>query len=186
MDDESDWQRQVLIGLIVLVTVGAVVGGLVAVVTIKAADLAGIDETTANTGLHRPRVGGGGPANSGSSSAPTESTPPPAGGGRSVGPTAPTRGGSPADAGITLIASPRAVSTYERINLTGSYVAADGTVLQVQRKEGGRWVDFPAVATVRDGAFSTYIETGHTGVNMLRVLAVGRAEVSNIVRVQVS
>ena len=43
MDDETDWQRQLLVGLAVLVAVGALIGGIVALISIKAADYAGID-----------------------------------------------------------------------------------------------------------------------------------------------
>src|SRR3954463_4147953 len=103
VDDESDWQRQVLVGLVVLVTVGAIVGGIVALITIKAADLAGIDDTAANTGLHRP---GGGPGGSGSGSptdtATTGSTSAPTTGATTGNdPTGPTRTGTP-DTAFTL------------------------------------------------------------------------------------
>ena len=55
MDDETDWQRQLLVGLAVLVAVGALIGGIVALISIKAADYAGIDggasTTNPSTGL---------------------------------------------------------------------------------------------------------------------------------------
>jgi hypothetical protein len=97
VEDESDWQRQVLIGVLVLVTVGAVVGGIVALITIKAADLAGIDDSAANTGLHH-RPGGPGAGATGSdatsSSAPstTETT--------STEPTEPTEPTGPTASGL--------------------------------------------------------------------------------------
>ena len=49
MDDESNWQRQVLVGLTVLVAVGALIGGVVALVSIKAADMAGISGDTSSS-----------------------------------------------------------------------------------------------------------------------------------------
>jgi hypothetical protein len=190
LDEESDWQRQVLVGLIVLVTVGAVVGGIFALITIKAADIAGIDDTTADTGSPRHDGSGPGPTESPTSpsstspSSPTDSTTPSSGGPSSGGSSTTT--GHPPHTGIELAATPATVSTYQRINLTGTYPAPSGTVLQVQRKEGGQWVDFPTVAKVDGGKFSTYIETGHTGVNLLRVVDIGGGAASNTVRVQVS
>jgi cytoskeletal protein RodZ len=184
VDDESDWQRQVLIGLVVLVTVGAVVGGIVALVTIKAADIAGIDDTTANTGVHHPPEGSDSdgpsePSDSTDSTTPSDSTSSPT-------TSTPTETSDEPDTAITLVASPEAVSTSEHINLTGTYQAPTGTVLQVQRREGGQWVDFPVTVTVDGGQFATYIVTGHTGLNRLRVLAIARDEWSNTVLVQVS
>jgi hypothetical protein len=187
VEGESDWRRQVLIGLLVLVVVGAVVGGVVAVVTIKAADLAGIDDTgaNANPGLHQ-RAGGGGPGSGTSApttpvtSAPTTSSTAP------TGPTGPTHS-TAGDGGFTLTASPLAVATSQRIDLDGSCRSVpSGAVLQVQRKEGGQWIDFPVTATCSGGTFSTYILTGHSGVNRFRMLALGSNETSNTVRVQVS
>jgi hypothetical protein len=185
VDDESDWQRQVLIGLLVLVTVGAVVGGIVALVTIKAADLAGIDNTNTTTGVHGP-PGGSGPGPTDTASSDTSS---PTTGTTDTAPTRPTRptDTTTTDSVLTLAASPLAVSPSERIDLNGSCAALpSGTVLQVQRRESGQWTDFPVTATCSGGSYSTYILTGQTGPNMFRMLALGRTETSNTVRVQVS
>jgi hypothetical protein len=185
MEDETNWQRQVLIGLVVLVAVGALIGGIVAVVSIKAADIAGIDDTTPSTNAQ------GGPLRRASDPPPSDSTT----GTAPTGPSTPesTTSGSPPtnrppdDPGIDLQANPQSVSTYERINLTGDYKAPSGTVLQVQRREGGTWNAFADVtATVSGGHFATYVETGQSGMNLFRVVAVGRDEASNPVRVQVS
>jgi hypothetical protein len=183
MEDETDWQRQLLIGLVVLVAVGALIGGIVAVVSITAADLAGIDDTPASTGPV------GGPIRRETDPAPTDTptaTPSPTAPTTSSSTTAPTTT-PPADTGIRLVASPRSVDTYERINLTGTYEGPSGTVLRVQRKQGTSWSDFADVmATVNGGSFATYVETGQSGMNLFRVIAVGRDDTSNIVRVQVS
>jgi hypothetical protein len=180
VDEENDWQRQVFVGLVVLVTVGAIVGGVVALVTIKAADLAGIDDTAANTGIHRPRGGPTHSPTSGSLSPTTGATT------DTTQPTGPTGARKP-DRRFTLSANPLAVAASERIDLDGSCAALpSGTVVQVQRKEGGQWADFPVTATCSDGRYSTYVLTGHTGPNRFRVLALGRPEVSNTVVVQVS
>jgi hypothetical protein len=186
VEDESDWQRQVLIGLLVLVTVGAVVGGIVALITIKAADLAGIDNSAANTGLHHRPNGPGGSGDTTSSTSSTDTTPT-----EPSSPTEPTRPTGPtatrtADASLTLDASPLTVAASQRIDLTGSCTAVpSGTVLQVQRREGGQWIDFPVTATCNGGSYSTYILTGHTGPNRLRMLAIGPDDTSNTVVVQV-
>ncbi|HSS68507.1 MAG TPA: hypothetical protein VLK34_08140, partial [Nocardioidaceae bacterium] len=72
-------------------------------------------------------------------------------------------------------------------DLTGSCTSIpSGAVLQVQRKESGTWTDFPVTATCNGGSYSTYILTGHTGPNRLRMLAVGLDETSKSVVVQVS
>jgi hypothetical protein len=87
---------------------------------------------------------------------------------------------------IQLTANPPAAGTYERINLVGSYSGPGSPTLQVQRLEGGQWVDFPTTATVSSGQFSTYIETGHTGVNRIRVLDPATGQSSNIVSIHIS
>ena len=46
MDDETDWRKQLLVGLGVLVIVALLIGGVVGVIAIKAADVAGIDGST--------------------------------------------------------------------------------------------------------------------------------------------
>jgi hypothetical protein len=47
-------------------------------------------------------------------------------------------------------------------------------------------VDFPTTASVSRGQFSTYIETGHTGVNRLRLVDPSTGESSNVVEVNIS
>jgi hypothetical protein len=102
-------------------------------------------------------------------------------------PTGPTTTSTPhAQRTIQLTASPTAAGTYERINLLGSYHGTGSPTLQVQRFEGGRWVDFPTTASVSGGQFSTYIETGHTGVNRLRLVDPSTGESSNVVEVSIS
>jgi hypothetical protein len=87
---------------------------------------------------------------------------------------------------IQLTASPPAAGTYERINLVGSYHGIGSPTLQVQRMEGGQWVDFPTTASVSGGQFSTYIETGHTGVNKIRMLDPSTGKSSNVVEIHIS
>ncbi|MDO9378959.1 MAG: hypothetical protein Q7T56_08910 [Nocardioidaceae bacterium] len=71
--------------------------------------------------------------------------------------------------------SPQDASPGERITFTGSFPDLDGgTTLQVQRREGGEWTDFPVDARTRDdGTFSTYILTSRTGEQQFRLEAAG-------------
>ena len=182
MDDETGWQKQVLVGVAVLVAVGALVGGIVALVSIKAADLAGIGSTSPTT-VSRPQVNSGSSGDASGAPTTTPTTPsdrttPPT---TSSGPT-----GKPHRTSFTLTASPARVGSLQRIDLTGRYKAPNGTVLQVQRREGGHWTDFPVTATVNNGTFATYVETGHTGANKFRMLDVRTTEASNTVTVTVA
>lgn len=86
---------------------------------------------------------------------------------------------------ITLVAAPQSVSPGERINLNGVYVDGEGVALQVQRREGGSWTDFPVQANVRGGAFETWIQTSRTGEQRFRVADPTTDRASNAVRVTV-
>ncbi len=181
MDDDSNWQRHLLVGVCMLLVVGALVGGVLAFAGIKVADLAGIGQTNTTTRshdrLHVPRN-----AETPTKSAPT--TPAPTSSSPSTAP--PTRKPhKPHAPALTLAISPATASTYERINLTGTYAGHDGTSLQVQRQEGGTWVDFPTTATVSGGSFATYVETGHTGVNRFRVTDTSGGRSSKVATVTV-
>jgi hypothetical protein len=184
MDDDNGWQRQLLLGTVMLLVVGVLIGGIVAFAGIKVADLAGINNDSPSTGgsnqrLHVPRNGY--TPSTGHSSAPPTSTGP-GGGTPSTATTTPPRKPHPA---FTLSISPSTASTYERIDLAGRYDAPDGTALQVQRKENGSWVDFNATATLSNSQFRTYVETGHVGVNLFRVTDVFRGRSSQTATVTV-
>jgi hypothetical protein len=86
---------------------------------------------------------------------------------------------------ITLFAAPQKVAPGARINLNGVYVDGEGVALQIQRKDAGVWNDFPVKATVRGGAFDTWIATTHTGRNTFRVYDVQANRASNVVVVTV-
>ncbi len=179
MDDESDWRKQLLVGFAVLVIVALLVGGIVGVIAIKAADVAGIGSTPSSDsgGITFPTFE---PTQQPRTTAPTTPEEP-------AGSTPPTRSPRKPQPGIRLTASPSQAGTYQRVNLTGTYRgAAPGTSLQVQRREGTSWVDFPTSATVSGGRFSTYIETGRPGPNRFRVFDGGAGKASNIVVVQIS
>ncbi len=86
---------------------------------------------------------------------------------------------------IKLFVAPQSVSPGERINFNGVYVDGEGVSLQVQRKEGGTWTDFPVTASVRGGVFTTWIQTTRTGKQAFRVLDETTDRASNVVRVTV-
>ncbi|MGH3413458.1 MAG: hypothetical protein ACRDPH_10310 [Marmoricola sp.] len=87
--------------------------------------------------------------------------------------------------GIRLHASPVSVQPMQRINLTGRYPGHDNVALQVQRKEGGAWGDFPTQASVEMGTFQTYVMSGHSGLNLFRVYDPGANRASNAVQVRI-
>jgi hypothetical protein len=179
-EEESDWRKQLLVGLGVLVIVALLVGGIVGVIAIKAADVAGIGST--------PSSDSGGvtfPSDRQPRSTSEEPTTPAA----PTGSTPPTQTGQgPKKAGIRLTATPSDAATYQRVNLTGTYAAAPpGTSLQVQRREGTTWADFASVtASVDAGRFTTWIETGQPGPNRFRVFDAGSGKASNVVVVNIS
>lgn len=72
-----------------------------------------------------------------------------------------------------LQASPSRVDPGERISLTGTFPKLDdGAVLQVQRRDGGSWEDFPVEArTDGDGTFETWVVTSRTGKMKFRLQA---------------
>jgi hypothetical protein len=99
--------------------------------------------------------------------------------------TKPTKKPKPARK-IRLSASSNAVSTMERVTLSGRYPGGNGTSLQVQRREGGSWVQFPTSASVEAGSFSTFVASGQSGPNAFRVLDPSTGRMSNVVVVRVS
>ncbi len=86
---------------------------------------------------------------------------------------------------ITLFVAPQNVSPGERINFNGVYTDGEGAQLQVQRKEGGSWSDFPVEATVRGGSFETWIQTSRGGRSKFRVYDTEADRASNVVTVTI-
>jgi hypothetical protein len=178
-EEESDWRKQLLVGLGVLVVVALLVGGVVGVIAIKAADVAGIGSTPSSDsgGLTFPTFK---PTKQTTEQPTTPAAP--------TGSTPPTGTGDPSKAGIKLTATPTSAGTYQRVNLTGTYNgAAPGTSLQVQRREGASWASFASVtASVNAGRFATWIETGQPGPNRFRMFDAGTGKASNSVTVTIS
>jgi hypothetical protein len=86
---------------------------------------------------------------------------------------------------ITLFIAPQQVSPGERINFNGVYEGEEGATLQIQRREGGSWTDFPVTATVRGGSFETWIVTSQTGRAPFRVYDEAADKASNVVTIQI-
>ena len=177
MDTEK---RPVLTGLVALVGVAVVIGllgGLAVMVGVKTAGIGGTssasagDEAPATFNLPRPTDTGT-----------TEEAPAPE---ETVEPTqGETTSEAPAKA-ISLTTGQQSVSPMQQINLTGTYQAGEGAILQVQRFEDGAWVDFPVTVSVGGGTFATYVLTGRTGPNQFRVADTDSDVVSNEVTVTV-
>ena len=92
---------------------------------------------------------------------------------------------SPRTDRIKLFVAPQAVGPGERINFNGVYVDGEGVALQVQRKEGDTWTDFPVTATVRGGVYSTWIQTTRTGEAKFRMFDGTANRASNAVTVTI-
>jgi hypothetical protein len=186
-DDTSPWLRPLLIGAGSLLAVALLIGGVVSAVALGAAGFVGLGDSdkgpVAEPSLYMP------------SSSPSPSAAERTQSSENAEPSEPA--GTPAKkdrkdkdrkkpakvSRITLTASPARVGTYHRINLTGRYRGGNGASVQVQRFEG-RWVSFPASASVRGGRFSTYVASGQAGPNRFRVVD-GSGKRSNPVTVTV-
>lgn len=166
-DEDNSPLRSVLIGLAALVGASVLIGGLVSVIALGLADFAGVggrdsagSQPSAEPSLFMPS-----PSPREATSGPDD----PEGTDDPVGPGGPDPTRKPAGRQITLSASPTTVPPLGRINLDGRYPNVSGATLQVQRFDG-TWTDFPVTATVQNGTFSTYVQTGQTGKNRFRVL----------------
>jgi hypothetical protein len=174
MDTEN---RPVLTGLIALVGVAVVIGllgGLAVVVGVKATGIGGSSDAGSSAGaastFNLPK-----PTDTGSAS-PTQEPEQPS--------ESQSTSEAPAEA-ISLSATQQSVSPMQQIDLTGTYPAGEGAILQVQRFEDGAWSDFPVTMSVSGGTFATYVLTSRVGPNKFRVVNTDSDVVSNEVTVTV-
>jgi hypothetical protein len=87
---------------------------------------------------------------------------------------------------ISLQSGETSVSPMGRIDLTGTYPGGEGAVLNVQKFSNGSWQDFYSIsASVTNGQFSTYIQTGTPGVNRFRMVDSDSTLTSNEVKVTI-
>ncbi|RYC07389.1 hypothetical protein [Nocardioides zhouii] len=175
---DKDQHRPVLTGLIALVGVAVVIGllgGLAVMVGVKATGLDGTstatDESATPSSFNLPK-----PTDT-SSLVPEPSDEVEPGTGEETSE-------APAEA-ISLSATQQSVSPMQQIDLTGTYPAGEGAVLQVQRLEGGAWSNFPVTMSVSGGTFATYVQTGNLGPNQFRVVDTDSQVMSNEVTVTV-
>lgn len=169
---EESPQRTLLAAIGAMVGVALVVGLAVAGIILAVVSLSGVGgdgeaEEAAPATMFIPDpepTGAASPGTSGGTASPS-----------------PTRSASPR--AITLKISPREGSPGERLDLTGTYRGGDGASLQVQRRDGDSWIDFPVTATVQDERFSTYIITSRPGTSTFRVVDRSKDRGSNTVRV---
>ncbi|MFD7154431.1 hypothetical protein ACFV9C_07530 [Kribbella sp. NPDC059898] len=81
---------------------------------------------------------------------------------------------------ITIKAAGTYVPLWAKVPLTGKTVGiAKNTVVQVQRLQNGKWVNFPATTKVTSkGTYSVWVASGRAGVNQFRVVAAKTASPS--------
>ena len=164
--------RAIVFGLVTLVVLGIVIGLSVGILGSRAVDSTGIDDVRAPNNPGGPTddpiedfTAGPTPTEDTfeptTPDEPTETTEP--------SPTEPSKTRDPREA--TLNASPLQANTSEQVSLTGRFPGLGaGILLQVQRREGGVWTDFPVTMTTdHGGVYSTWIITGHTGPNRFRI-----------------
>lgn len=182
----ADENRPVLTGLLALVGVAVAVGLVTALAVLAGAHVFGLG------GGHAVSVAGDGGA---SMIVPKpEKTRPASGPSITLGsePTSSTTSKKPnltihqPKKRISLQTGQSTVSPMGRIDLTGTYPGGEGAVLNVQKFSNGSWQDFYSIsATVTNGTFSTYIQTGTPGVNRFRVIDSDTQKASNEVKVTI-
>lgn len=175
----STENRPVLSGLLALVGVAVVIGLLGGLAIMVGVNVAGIgetstasDESATPSTFRLPR-----PSDTGSSIPAPEETLEPS-------PGAESSSSAPA-AAISLTVAQQSVAPMQQIDLTGTYPAGEGAILQVQRFDNGAWSDFPVTMSVSGGTFATFVQTGQVGENTFRVLDTSTQVASNEIAVTV-
>ncbi len=179
--DLSQQRHPILWGLVAMVVVGGLVGTFLALGALTTSRLLGFggggsgSAPTAGSSMYLPEpeatdVSPGAAASSDAPATPSSSA--------SNKPSKPVNP-------IKLVAAPLSVGSFGRINLTGNYPGGDGAILQVQRKDGGRWLEFSVTAAVNGDSFATYVQTSRIGENRFRMMDTDSKKVSNAVTVTV-
>ncbi|MGL5809059.1 MAG: hypothetical protein ACRCYQ_03850 [Nocardioides sp.] len=164
----------VLSGLAALAAVAVVIGLFLALGALTGSRVAGVggvdsaQDSTEGASMYLPDP---------SPSAGDDPSPPGTGNGQaapeeraSEEPSAPVE---PVGPRIVLAASTRSAASGQRVDLTGTFTGRGSPVVQFQRFEAGRWVDFPVSTRVQGGRFATYVTLGRPGPNRLRVVGPG-------------
>ena len=175
----SDEKHPIAAGFVALIGVGLAVGLMLGVITLVVSRMAGLEDDDGSS------KAGSGPSLYLPSPVPTQSS----AGAPVTAPASQAPHSAPpsskAAKGITLQAGAATVSSMERIDLSGVYPGGEGAVLQVQRMDGGKWEAFPVTAAVSGQTFSTYVQTGRSGVQKFRMRDSDSGRVSNVVSVTV-
>ena len=183
-DDGTSPARALLVALAAMAGVALLVGLAVGGAAVSVMNVAGVGETDGQT-----RGGGGEESLFLPRYKPTETVESdlglPAPSTSESSSAEPSESASPRTDRIKLFAAPQAVGPGERINFNGVYVDGEGVALQIQRKEGSSWVDFPVTATVRGGVFYTWIQTTRTGEAPFRVVDPTTNRASNVVLITI-
>jgi hypothetical protein len=81
-----------------------------------------------------------------------------------------------------------AAGPFETVRMAGTYVGTRaGTILRVQQRQGGDWVDFPLPTTTdNSGDFTAYVELGSPGEHRIRIVDPSTHIVSESVTVVIS
>jgi len=183
---KPDEQRPVVFGLLALAGVAVAVGLVASLAVVLGAHMLGL------SGGHAAAVAGD--AGATMVVPKPQKTQPASGPSITLGsePTSSSTGQNPSPTikkptkRISLQAGQTSVPPMGRIDLTGTYPGGEGAVLNVQKFSNGTWQDFYSIsATVTNGTFSTYIQTGTPGLNRFRVIDSDTQVASNQVRVQI-
>ncbi|TDO45659.1 hypothetical protein EV651_12848 [Kribbella sp. VKM Ac-2571] len=78
---------------------------------------------------------------------------------------------------ITIKSDKTTAKAWTKVSFTGKTSGiAKNTVVQVQRLQNGKWVNFPATTKVTSRAtYSVWVQSGRVGVNKFRVVAANTA-----------
>jgi hypothetical protein len=176
--DDRHKREQVYATLGVVVVLALIVGGVMAGIAYGVAHVAGLTGGSDPV----PAAGPAAPATAASAAASPSSAAPAT---PAASPSASPSPGARRHDAIALTAHPRRVAQMGRISLDGRYGGGAGQVLQVQRREAGRWSSFPVTITVRGGTFHSWVASGRSGVNRFRVVDIRAGKASNPVAVTV-
>jgi hypothetical protein len=86
---------------------------------------------------------------------------------------------------ISIKSDHTTAKAWAKVQLTGKTTGiAKNTVVQVQRLQNGKWVNFPATTKVTSAStYSVWVKSGRVGVNKFRVVAANTASAAVAVNI---
>jgi hypothetical protein len=86
---------------------------------------------------------------------------------------------------ISIKSDHTTAKAWAKVSLTGKTTGiARNTVVQVQRLQNGKWVNFPATTKVTSAStYSVWVKSGRVGVNKFRVVAASTASAAVAVNI---